>query len=88
LQADCKHNGLPGWHLWACAIRGCTFAGCSRYASSHAVQHFETSHHTVSMSTDGKVWCYACDRYLGVVIEYVLLESQMCEAMALGLISF
>jgi hypothetical protein len=43
----------------------CGFVGCSRFDFMHALEHYTTSNHPLSMNSEtGYVHCYACDGYV------------------------
>mmetsp|Transcript_36668 Transcript_36668/g.50454 ORF Transcript_36668/g.50454 Transcript_36668/m.50454 type:complete len:639 (-) Transcript_36668:145-2061(-) len=58
--ALCSNTG----ENWVCLF--CGEVGCSRYANSHAKQHFEAKNeHFLSLGySDLSIWCYQCQAYV------------------------
>jgi len=48
---------------WICLT--CFAVSCSRFVKGHAVQHYEETHHPLSLSfSDLTFWCYKCNSYV------------------------
>jgi ubiquitin carboxyl-terminal hydrolase 20/33 len=62
----CGHKGCkaPTESYWLCLH--CGFAACGRSDSQHALQHFKSSSHPVSIHVrSAQIWCYVCDAEVG-----------------------
>lgn len=57
--SECKNSK----ENWICLE--CSKIFCSRYVSSHMVEHNKETKHPVAFSfSDGSFWCYECDSYI------------------------
>ncbi|XP_052801860.1 ubiquitin carboxyl-terminal hydrolase 44-like [Mya arenaria] len=49
--------------VWACL--SCPNVACGRFNEKHALQHYQESHHPISIEVNEKyVYCYVCDDYV------------------------
>ncbi|GAV47087.1 hypothetical protein ZYGR_0E01020 [Zygosaccharomyces rouxii] len=66
-SASCSTCGSRE-NLWICLI--CGNVGCGRYASKHAIEHYEASSHCFSMDMrTQRVWDYAGDNYVHRLVQ-------------------
>eukprot|EP00731_Ephydatia_muelleri_P030285 Em0021g808a len=57
--------------VWACLL--CSHMGCGRDSCGHALQHFDSTKHPISIEINrGYVHCYMCD-------EYILNDNPQCD---------
>ncbi|KAJ3287799.1 NAD-dependent protein deacetylase sirtuin-2 [Rhizoclosmatium sp. JEL0117] len=60
--ANCATESIENW-----LCLKCNFVGCSRYQSSHLLNHnSETAHPIAASFTDLSVFCYECEDYIQV----------------------
>ncbi|KAI8832829.1 hypothetical protein BJ741DRAFT_613868 [Chytriomyces cf. hyalinus JEL632] len=60
---NCPH---PAPDLWMCMKEDCTSVGCGRTKNQHAMLHFATNSHHLSLKINTlEVWCYQCVKWVG-----------------------
>lgn len=62
LECDICTTSSALWHCFTCAN-----VGCSRYASRHALTHYEQSGHRFAVDLDetSRIWSYELDQFVG-----------------------
>lgn len=62
---DCSHPECTHKSVWRCITQDCLFIGCSRMEGAHALLHYETTRHPISVNAGWSGWCYECDTWVG-----------------------